>query len=1505
MVSAGCIPVEVLLQKQLGPGTFAVHMPSGGSDAVLHVSTRMGAHVAKCSSVTLVSYSLKWIESCVHLHIDMREGHTLLLHPTAARGPFRDAELFGGIGGWTHASVHATAKPIAVVEINKAACDAYAATHGADVMEPQQFLDYAMDCREPKTVVVYGSINDPRVWSGLSILNVSVLLISPPCQPWSTMGKQGGLAVADGELFATALEYGGLAKVHAIAAENVPGLTRHPDFPTLTARAAMKGMVCIFGELMSCQRALPLARSRWLGSFVHASITVDSSIIQATRDVIAGPDRSMSQLPGPSLLEADAIHVHATDDEKHAMQIPKEALEMMRRSDMIPKWLAERINWTLTDPIMSARTILGSHKMSGVVARYGEQHTLPVEHLVEKGLRTVAYGDDEGLRLFSPWEMLAALGFPPHTKIAASSREAYQQVGNAISPYHAWMQIVRTHHMLGHLSPFHVQGTTDEQIQVIVNAGIKLSQWCAIDEGDLRALVHWEQPSATMQVEPDAKRLRVDAEFPATVPFAVNQPALGTRHLPEAPNFFIPANTCMGEVNASVQGGIVKFLHAQKHWMVVVHGTVDDMVSRLMQRALPHAKDEHFVRVWDKDGELLWSQNVKCVPSRVVNFEPAGMTFLCAHDNGDVTTMSGDTTWTISTMKAYAATMIQCNVDSLMVQYNGLPTNDGDFLAEYEKTEFRMKFKATMPGYHSFAPAEPSINVAGLTPKDPDGLRFVAMHPAKKIIRTVYANLGCDIATVVRLLFPDMVDQIAWTLSSGGTPLHAATRIDGIRQFNIDWRCFRPFVPTVVSMVELGLPLDSAAIQVKMTPFPQRWIKSPFSTRASLVRVDERLDLKQIAASYVAHTKLQINITCQIGGQVLDPDTVVNAISNQDVLAFKFAPLLGGGKNHSDKLRDRIKTMLSSRGVGQENVTDRTMAFLNKADVETLQKAMGNDDDSMWAAIKDEANRVHFRLVYRNEMKAAKQEGRSKPSGRTKPKHRDTVRPKDDFIANAANIQIDIDHFWDGDSESHVPLLDASRFGQDQTGIAIMSCDEANKHAAPQSISPEPLAILVVGKRFAADDECFMLPAYIAKGLPIVVKAALRQYGDRPVAFRAAVPNMEVGVSASTVCEIHILRQEVVAWKECSIPLHYLGVQISAMRGSSIISTWSMRSYNDQRQPCSVKDSAYWHGYVRISDEILEQVLARSGWNGIYVTPRSPDKRFDDRFAAVTLPDGGLVEAQRKAATIDHALGIVRIRDQYGIRCKREHPSALRAQLLPEAAYVSMNSFDQADSLWILKNVPTEVGQHGLSEALRQAEWQAKPVRAQGQNRWLVAGRQPPPAKHLCINNTYVLIEPAKRPNETSAITMVAKQVKIDTVVSTSATGVQVAQTSRISEIKAEVSEHVEARLVQANERIEQLQQAPDQVRQSQVQMAQTQQTEMTQLREEQAFARQKIAEVETTVVNSGQSMLTTMQDMMQNMQSNLEKSMRDIVAKASDEDPLKRARTDQPPREDPFASKC
>eukprot|EP00435_Cladocopium_sp_Y103_P019250 s2144_g4.t1 len=1179
------------------------------------------------------------------------------------------------------------------------------------------------------------------------------------------------------------------------------------------------------------------------------------------------------------------------------------------------------------------------------MAMYGRQHELPVDHLKKKGLQTVVFAEGDEDRYFSPWEILAALAFPPSTVIAKDLPQAFQQVGNAISPVHAWLQIVKTHRLLGWLSPFPTGITAGEILKRILDKAIKLST-VTVHSDEMFSMLEPIAFDAAEAESPQNKKRRTGecAEesnegcptVPATIPFKVTEDMHDRIYtVPLQPDTMFHVQSIEIANQGFCKGGMVFLKHYQNNWMVVIHGAVDETLAVLIMRALPHARDFHFEKFSWGRREIQWGDVVTCAPPASVTFKPFTLAITCTLPTKEVIYMDSDVTWTLRTVMAFLAARVKCNPEALRILYDGLPTKECDFAAEFPHQNFTVEMQSFLPGYALHNHETAQVKDPGMHPAHEGCNRFVARHPTMKIVRTMSFRREATAAEIVRKLFPDITSSVTWTAHVHGRPISADDVIQRGDDFEIEWDCFKPLAPTKVFACLFALPADVSQMQVKCHANPERWVKTPFKTKAQIIRVTEDAPLMQIAASFVAHSQLDVNITCHVGAKLTDPLLPVQNVPVQEIISFKIAPLQGGAKKGlHDTVKNQVADVLHAHGVAKDACVDRADAFLAKADVETIAKANSSDTDAFWKAVKDEANRVHFRLVFRNEMLAAKQDGRKKPPAKFNKRTKLSLKPEE-FVANATNVVIDMKHFWDG--QDNVELLENSRFGHDQKGLAIMELDEADKYACGSSMSLDPLAILVVGRKFAPSDTPFAMPAHTIKGEPVVIHAALRlvvgrkfapsdtpfampahtikgepvvihaalrQFGDRHVTFKAAIPSTEVNCMASTVVEMHIFKSEVAVWKECSVPLHYLGVHISAVRGSSLISTWAMKTWSLDRKPVPFREAAYWHGFLRVPDNILDQVLSRSGNAGIYVSPKDANKRHDERFTVVAIPDCSLNEAQKKAAMHDKTLGIVKLRDQYGIRCRRENAAHLRSVLLPESAFVATEGIDHDDTIWVLKNMPSEVGKEGVLEALKQSGWEAHPVRAQGQNRWLVAAKKEPESKHFCINGSFVLAEPIKRHREPNGVVITAKQVKVDAVMSQGQNGIQVASSTRIQEVKAEISDHLELKMQAAHAKIEQLSTALEQFQAAQSAKDEETRQELAMVRSEQAFAKQKIDEVEASVVQSGQTVIQTMQQMMTQMQQNLESSMKQMLIQHDNSDDMKRQRKDQPDRNDAFATK-
>eukprot|EP00435_Cladocopium_sp_Y103_P058994 s306_g21.t1 len=893
--------------------------------------------------------------------------------------------MVSSISGWSWAARECGQDVLLIIEKDRAAAAACAHAHQCEVIDVSTLLERALEGSIKSTTVVEACVSDLKVWMAFGILNVAHVMSSPPCQPWSGAGSGSGLLSDDGTIFSTVLKRSGQLHIMSLMTENVPGIVKHEDYPRLMAGATLDGMRVVVSGVHSCQRILPMYRDRWLATFCHASICTDASVVQTALGLSLADEVFNCPLPGPSLASADAVHPACAFDGRSHLVPSAEVLSMLAKSEFVPKWMSTKVDWTVSNPVLRARSITRDMKLSGIMARYGSQHLLPVEHLKSKGLQTMLFDENGLLRYFSPWEFLAALCFPPGVVLSSDLTEAYQQAGNAISPVHAWIQIVKTHVLLGHLSFFPCDFSPAETLRRIVEKGIKLSAFVPVSRGVFSAL---EPALEVVEDFPVNKRARVDdapkAHVPVVTPtiaFAVEEPGCpsSTAALDNMPKFAIDRIESSA-MNSFCSGGIMFLRHVQNNWMMIVHGKVDEKLQVLVQRALPHAKSCHFVTFMWNGRNIEWSDAITCAPPANVVFKPDFFPVECMFDDGTKIMLKGDVTWTAHTVLAFLSMHMKCNIDSLRISYDGIMMKSCDFIAEFPKQTFAASFRTCLPGYVACFPVEDQVADSGMIPAHGGCIRFVTRHPAKKITRTCCVPKGSSFAAVIRALLPDVSASVSWTIHVGGVPVEPDAVINENSCFVVEWDCFKPLAPTQICVSSFALPVDSTQAQLRHIQSPPRWVKSPFKVKPQVLQLPEDAWLADIAASFVSHAQLDVNLTCHVGGKLVDPFLQVHEVPVDDVISFKIAPLLGGAKQKiQDAMKVRVARVLEKHGVAKDTSADRAASFLQKADCETLSKEEGSDDDDFWKAIKNEANRVHFRLVFRNEMQQAKRDNRQKP----------------------------------------------------------------------------------------------------------------------------------------------------------------------------------------------------------------------------------------------------------------------------------------------------------------------------------------------------------------------------------------------------------------------------------------------------------------------------------------------------------------------------------------------
>eukprot|EP00438_Fugacium_kawagutii_P014142 Skav221297 [mRNA] locus=scaffold1920:293158:299702:- [translate_table: standard] len=1464
------------------------------STVTVHPLTEWMPYFVTGANLLLKGIRTAWCEDEVHIYLDPFS--KIFPFPSAKRGVMQVAEIFAGLGGWSNAGkvmgVH-TAIYVEACEVTARAC---AKTHQCQMMTATEYIDLLVKGNQPVTVVLHADVKDDDTWMAMAMANVGYIAGSPPCQPWSGTGRTKGLFAEDGQVFAHVLQRGAKGKILVMILENVSHITKHPDYKELLKNAAMQGMRMIMADNHEISKWSPVKRERWLGTFVHSSVpVVDDNVVRARSITVANESFHVDQA-SPSLCQVNGVHVNMSASERAELCVDDEALVALGNYQFAPWWITATCSSTNPEDIMRTRIVKENQQLFAIMASYGGQHLLPQDLLSSKGLQTILTEDSQGVRYFSPWEFAKALGYGNHTVLPNKVRLAWKMIGNGLSMLHAFLQLYKTHIALGDLSFISLPDAIERVFTRVHSAIGNLADMHVMDDGEWCWLVEDAgQPQ---------KRAKVVIDVPPTVPFVSEETVLQTRTLQGCPEFAMDHNP-MSRANQTPNGlgGMVMLAHCEKHWAMCVHGERNSSVKDVFNKAIPYAQGYNFLSFKMDQADLHWESKITCVPMKVLVFTPIKVPITCCISKlGNEIALLCDVTWTTRTMLAYVATHVGCNVESLTLWFQNRMMGDDEYIMENQGNVFEVAFRAMPEKQMTWCP--PAIQVAdpGLTPAPCYFWRFCARHPTKKVIRTLVCKGDVSVASIVQQMFPDLHAAVPWLTFQDAHEIDPCKMVHQVGTFEIQWNGFKPIGVTVVTKLRFSQEINTPAMQSTHVESDDTtfWIRSPFQCKPVTMKLPKHVMIQEVAASFFAMSQANVSMLAMQDQNVLDPTMLVSELDPMRVVTFRVCPLLGGAKFEGVKVR--IKSELERRGVPQEVLAERTNAFIGKIQLEKLTGYKESDRDGFWDAMKKLATECRFRLITPGELKAHQKSMRKDQQKQVHPPAKKNNMSQ--FVPKAEEVVIDMAHFTA--NKQGVQALENARFGPDQSGLSIMNASDTRKFQASGVKSCDPLAILVVDADMHGFPDVFQMPAHTKQGQPIIVRAALVQFGDQPIQYEASVMSLNVDQVAATTIEFFIMRNLVTNWADAAVPLQFLGVQVPSLRGSNLMSAWSIRSWSSDRKQCSVDKADYWHGYFRVGDHLLNSVLGRSGANGIILNPKGSDKKHDGRYGIVMLPGKSLQQVLSLAEACEHSLGITMVGNNFAVRCQKQNLDHLRAKLMPESAFVEATQVEPDQQLYILRNVG-QVSKEGLSHALQEGGWQAQAIKTQGIDKWIIAARTPPKCSHMVVNGSLTIVEPLSRNQGTIPITMVAQEVQVQTTVDMQNQTMQISSTTRMAEVKAEsqaqLNAVVEEKLGQAHAQIQALNEVIAQSQQQNEAVARTMAAEVATMKDEQAFTKQKMMEMETTMNNSSQAIIGQMQNMFKTMQANLESTLTQQLS-LNQMDPEKRARLEgKEPKHDPFAT--
>ena len=409
-------------------------------------------------------------------HVDQFCTPVALLKPTS--GPLGILEMCSGaFGGWKRACdliSESCLQSFRVLSIDSCFDTAwhYAVGHSAVFTDAPASVPASCLSVSPH-MVVCSDIASPEWISLAGLWGVEIATISPPCQPWSSAGLEGGLNTLDGATCAEAIGVCKMLRPRIILLEEVSGFAGHPDRSYITKLLHWAGYQVKFSKHVDAGQVCAAARTRFLMMAVR---TADSCITPRDFQVwtaMAG----VNPLSLGCVLDSDWTkdpRLTITQDIKDKASNP-ELLPPVKKRRLTPQ---ETFENRCKPPCIKAPTI---------VASYGHQHDLPAVTLAKKGL-LCHFVKHEGLdRFWHPIELLLMHCFTGSHLIATDGTSAYKHVGNMICTPHALLMLTEALNWLPHraiavdlnqviqrLHDMHV--TADSMHTIELKAGTHVSQ---------------------------------------------------------------------------------------------------------------------------------------------------------------------------------------------------------------------------------------------------------------------------------------------------------------------------------------------------------------------------------------------------------------------------------------------------------------------------------------------------------------------------------------------------------------------------------------------------------------------------------------------------------------------------------------------------------------------------------------------------------------------------------------------------------------------------------------------------------------------------------------------------------------------------------------------------------------------------------------------------------------------------------------------------------------------
>lgn len=491
-------------------------------------------------------------------------------------------------------------------------------------------------------------------------------------------------------------------------------------------------------------------------------------------------------------------------------------------------------------------------------------------------------------------------------------------------------------------------------------------------------------------------------------------------------------------------------------------------------------------------------------------------------------------------------------------------------------------------------------------------------------------------------------------------------------------------------------------------------------------------------------------VAAECNHQRISLHSKVQDIDTTKIIRLRCFPLRGGAKGD---IRNQLREQLVSHGVPENIVASRIHVICSAIPDSKLGECFQQTD--VWGALKNLCTAASVRLVQPQELKerqtlmrqsAGKGDSRKQPKGAGKT-NQSTASSKHSPLLPPLVENVDFVQDFQGQDGTQIPVIYPSAFCTGGTGVCPMNIQQAKSFLPVSTISPDPLAILVLGHHESLSDHRTTVAGTLkATGIPCLLPATLIQFGGTPVEYKFQGLKVEASPTESHIVEVIISKDKSRHWDSNASPIDIVAKTIPAVKERSVlIGTWGWKSLDSNWKPSHASTAQVWKGNIRIASTALDQMLKASGPEGISLWPKDNEYKADQTYVHIAIKADSETQAQACAQKVPQHLGFVSHRGRYLIRCLRTNFNAVKKTLNPEGFILDACEINSNDLRFVLTGLTEGYTAQSITEGLKKAGWNARTVRALSAKTWLLVADKPPDATHVEFNGQLATIRPFQK----------------------------------------------------------------------------------------------------------------------------------------------------------------